>query len=1098
MRKRTVRGLGLEALEGRDNPGGGPDGLTIPAGHPRLWLTPDRLAQAKTWYAAHPFTPSPSDPLQSAFAYQLTGKAAYAQNAVTQLMNFTISSGELSGVASDNYRWADWVPVVYDWCYDQMTPSQRSTFQARYDNYTTTEMGKDWGGPGMPSNNYYWGVWRNELSWGIATWGDDPNAQSYLDDALVTRWRDDFLPWAAGPGAGGVPQEGTQYGRYMLQYPTVPLATAAAEGRNLSAETDFYAQAAYYLIYSTSPSPVTSLASGGGSYYQLFPFNEDEASYGFPAAADSNYADFMAALAGDLGGTAVAGYARQWLATTGATPDDWVAAADAGGPARSFASLPTDYYAPGPGYFYVRDGWTAGAASVNFQLGGLDGIGHAHQDDGTFQLLRNGQWLTKESTGYGSSIVGFNGSGTEAVGSTLAHNGVLVNGAGEASNYARGNPTVTRLETQPHYAFASVDLTQAYRSTDSRFDNTAVGSVVRDFVYVRDLDAMVILDRVTSTSASNSKTFLLHFPKAPTISGNTVLGVNGGQALRLTTLTPSGQSAPTLKVINETPSSPDNSTDYQYRLEVTTAGGQTLTYLLNVLQARDATAPDLQVGMTEDASSFTITLTDPATGKTAVVKLAKGATSAGGSFGYAPSGTPSPTPLAAGVQQIRADANGVVWAQPGLSVTTSSQSTTAGTSFTVTVKASDGFGGVNTGYTGTVHFTSTDAKAGLPADYVFTAADAGQKSFTVTLKTAGPQTITAVDAANGSLFASALVTVNPAAASTLALAGYPSPTTAGAVHTLTVTAQDAFGNTATGYTGTVHFTSTDPQAALPADAKLTNGTGTFSVTFKTAGSVTLTAADTVTASLKASQSGISVTPAAASVLILGGFPAVTVAGVPVGFTVTTRDPFGNVATGYRGTVHFSATDAQVGLPADYVFTAADAGQKSFTVTLKTAGGQTVAASDTGNGMSGAQVVVTVAAGAAARVAALSGGGQSALPNAAFAAPLRTAVTDAYGNGVAGVTVTFSAPASGPSAAFGGPTTVATDASGVATSPALTANGQEGHYTISASAAGIGNPVLFPLTNTTTPPPPPPPPPPPGVPPSPPVTPPPPVSPPPRR
>ena len=34
---------------------------------------------------------------------------------------------------------------------------------------------------------------------------------------------------------------------------------------------------------------------------------------------------------------------------------------------------------------------------------------------------------------------------------------------------------------------------------------------------------------------------------------------------------------------------------------------------------------------------------------------------------------------------------------------------------------------------------------------------------------------------------------------------------------MTVTAVDAYGNVATGYTGTVHFTSSDGQAVLPAN-----------------------------------------------------------------------------------------------------------------------------------------------------------------------------------------------------------------------------------------------------------------------------------------
>ncbi len=70
---------------------------------------------------------------------------------------------------------------------------------------------------------------------------------------------------------------------------------------------------------------------------------------------------------------------------------------------------------------------------------------------------------------------------------------------------------------------------------------------------------------------------------------------------------------------------------------------------------------------------------------------------------------------------------------------------TAGTSFSFTVTADTSGGAVDTGYTGTIHFTSTDGQAALPGNYTFTAADKGSHTFTVTLKTAGTETITATD-----------------------------------------------------------------------------------------------------------------------------------------------------------------------------------------------------------------------------------------------------------------------------------------------------------------------------------------------------------------
>ncbi len=72
-----------------------------------------------------------------------------------------------------------------------------------------------------------------------------------------------------------------------------------------------------------------------------------------------------------------------------------------------------------------------------------------------------------------------------------------------------------------------------------------------------------------------------------------------------------------------------------------------------------------------------------------------------------------------------------------LSITGIPSTVTAGTSYTFTVTALSPSGGTDTGYMGTVDFSSTDPKAVLPADYTFIAADDGTFTFKVTFKTAG-------------------------------------------------------------------------------------------------------------------------------------------------------------------------------------------------------------------------------------------------------------------------------------------------------------------------------------------------------------------------
>jgi hypothetical protein len=74
----------------------------------------------------------------------------------------------------------------------------------------------------------------------------------------------------------------------------------------------------------------------------------------------------------------------------------------------------------------------------------------------------------------------------------------------------------------------------------------------------------------------------------------------------------------------------------------------------------------------------------------------------------------------------------------------------------------------------------------------------------------------------------------------------PPEVTSGELFDLTVIALDSWGHTASTYTGTVHFTSSDPDAALPGDytfAADDGGQQTFSVQLHTAGTQTITAYD---------------------------------------------------------------------------------------------------------------------------------------------------------------------------------------------------------------------------------------------------------------
>ncbi len=340
----------------------------------------------------------------------------------------------------------------------------------------------------------------------------------------------------------------------------------------------------------------------------------------------------------------------------------------------------------------------------------------------------------------------------------------------------------------------------------------------------------------------------------------------------------------------------------------------------------------------------------------------------------------------------------------------------AGVSAQFSVSARDRDGNIDTAYRGTVQLTSSDGNATLPPNYTFTAGDNGAHTFSATLRTAGTQSITATDSANSLTGSQANIMVSAAPAASISVSGFPSPRTAGVAGNFNVTVKDAFGNTATSYSGTVHFTSSDPSATLPSNYTFIagdNGAHTFSATLQTAGSQSITATDTLSGSISGSQTGINIVPAGASSYTVSGFPSPRTAGVAGNFSVVAKDAFGNTATGYGGAVHFTSSDPSATLPANYTFIAGDNGAHNFSATLKTAGSQSITATDTISGsISGSQTGINItSAGASSYTVS----GFPSPRTAGVAGNFNVVAKDAFGNTATGYGGTVHFTSSDPSA-----------------------------------------------------------------------------------
>ena len=291
----------------------------------------------------------------------------------------------------------------------------------------------------------------------------------------------------------------------------------------------------------------------------------------------------------------------------------------------------------------------------------------------------------------------------------------------------------------------------------------------------------------------------------------------------------------------------------------------------------------------------------------------------------------------------------------------------SGSTRTFTARIRDAAGNTVTGYVGTMTFTQNagpGTTTGLPSGPI-TVVNGLATSGAITGVLVGNVTVRASSAALATADTSFTVVPGAASGATTTISASPTGVSVDVgSSTITVQAKDQDGNNLVSSGGTVLLSADFGSLSAVID----NGNGTYSATLTD----TVTRTDTVSGSINAlaitDTASVTFTPGTATSLEVSGFPPTTTAGVTHGFTVVARDAFNNIATGYTGTVTFTSSDAAATLPSDYTFTGADAGVQIFSAALRTAGTQSITATDTVTAsITGTQTAIVVGAAAAANL-----------------------------------------------------------------------------------------------------------------------------------
>ena len=479
---------------------------------------------------------------------------------------------------------------------------------------------------------------------------------------------------------------------------------------------------------------------------------------------------------------------------------------------------------------------------------------------------------------------------------TLAH----TSGAGTptisaASGASNGSGVVTftvKSTTAATDVFTATDVTDASLVIAQTASVTfTAGAVSASVSTVVPSPASVAADGITTSTITVT---LLDSHSNP-VSGKTVTLAKTSGAGTPTISAASGASNGS-GVVTFTVKSTTAGTDVFTATDVTDASlvitqTASVTFTAGTVSAATSTVAALPLSVVADGittSLITVTLLDshsnPVSGKTVTlaktsgpgsptIGVASGASNASGVVTFTVKSTTAGTDVFTATDVT--DASLVITATASVTFTpatathfvvTGPGSVSAGIANNFTVTAEDGQGNTDTNYTGTVHFTVDTGTETFP-DYTFTSGasmDNGVHTFSGAINLVGSRTLTVTDTVHSGIHGSAPVTVIVGPAVRFTVTG-PTPQVAGTTFSVVVTAQDAGGNTATGYLGTVRITSTDVYAILPANYPFIGGDAgvhSLSVKLRTVGPQTVTATDTVTGAITGTSAAIIVTATA--------------------------------------------------------------------------------------------------------------------------------------------------------------------------------------------------------------------------------------------
>jgi heparin/heparan-sulfate lyase len=518
---------------------------TVPLGHPRVYVRPsdlpavrDRIASSRfahDWQVVQEQADSSSSkataagPLCNAFIYLVQNDRTRGRKAVEDTLQILASSND-ARVFNQPLHWA---ACVYDWCYDLLSDDEKRAFIREFIRIAGSHP------PRYPASSCNAVVGHDTEGWlltgqlqaGVAIYDESHD----MYDAAAKLFFEKFVPVRNYYYPSHAHHQGDHYAtRIIYDLGASWLFRRMGAGDVLSRQQQFVP---YHYLYNFLANRRQFMRGDGTGDIQA------GRRKSIMMLAGCYYADpcLLGLADSDLFDNQLLGFHEVFdLLLRPADVTD-----------KGFDDLPlTKHFGWPINDMVARTGWSMDVASndvtVLMRIGGTFFGNHQFRDMGTFQVYYKG--LLAMATGvyarYGTP------HWKAYYHQTLAHNGLLIfdpnepvdssvamanTGGQRVPNAGRDHPDdLETLQTRgyemawtvghalgpdpmkPEYSYIAGDITKAYTDKVSLVTRSMVTLTTGDVAYPA---ALVVFDRVVAKDPSFKKTWLLHTPQEPQISG---------------------------------------------------------------------------------------------------------------------------------------------------------------------------------------------------------------------------------------------------------------------------------------------------------------------------------------------------------------------------------------------------------------------------------------------------------------------------------------------------------------------------------------------------------------------------------------------------